>query len=788
MIIINNVDDKYFEFNGTQYAKIYQPLKQGSESISILQVYDSKIKLNDSENYSEFLIDGATYGSQAETIAALLPLVLSIVALSDLENLEDRVENLEENQNTGWIQYLTYVDLAASALAENVLYIVTNDPDTTLINPPLSNNAYYSYDGADIIRAADLVVSEIDPLDTSRAVSGKAVADYTESELSVEDNSIIPSTVQSGYINSTDGSIGASSEWEHIIVDIPESAKNMLLSGSVRPTLTALAVFYDDLGGFVSSDYVGTGTQVVYVDQEVEIPSSATKVGVTALVVQDEPVAKYTYLLPKFVAVEEQEFTEAKKEQARKNIDALGEEEIYQDSRVEIESSVVGGYYRSDNGAFVSTTEWDSIIVDIPDNALNVVLSGSVRPSLTCLACFFDDGDNFVSSDILGTGTEEVYVDEVVEIPEGATKVGVTALAAEANPVAKYTYKGDTKYVSTNEQELSDEQKSTARKNIGILNPFEGKKITIYGTSIPAGQDNNNYPLLIGKKLGATMSNEAIPSSMIRRSTRTGDYVGTAWANIKNCMSKTLEEVQDLIDNWDTYRLTLSPPETTTPMSAADQLYCERSSFETILTPYLDGTKDMPDLFILDHGHNDWKYTRSNGSSDIDLEPTVANIQSGELAEDTFMTDNNNAKLESFFGSLDKIDPADKDDFIASVNRNCYIGATNFIMTYILTINPRARFVFISNYEDWSQYSPLIGAQETIASEWLMPLCEVYKRLGYSNKIIPNTYDYWGDARTYDLNMYDIYLKDKVHPHSDTTGQANEIYAAIIAEFLTGCS
>ena len=35
-----------------------------------------------------------------------------------------------------------------------------------------------------------------------------------------------------------------------------------------------------------------------------------------------------------------------------------------------------------------------------------------------------------------------------------------------------------------------------------------------------------------------------------------------------------------------------------------------------------------------------------------------------------------------------------------------------------------------------------------------------------------------------DVTVYEIYNVDKVHPSSDTTGWANEIYAGLIAEFL----
>ena len=201
----------------------------------------------------------------------------------------------------------------------------------------------------------------------------------------------------------------------------------------------------------------------------------------------------------------------------------------------------------------------------------------------------------------------------------------------------------------------------------------------------------------------------------------------------------------------------------------------------------------MPDLFVIDHGHNDWKYKDKNGNIDIELEPTVENIKNGFLAEDIYMTANNYENLKKYFGDLTDIPQNRLEEFVASVNRNCFKGAVNFILTLILKNNPHARIVFISNYEYENgynkAYSNVVDAQISLAKEWCFPIFEIYKYLGYSDKIIPGSKGYM--ASTYpnysfdgDVTMYEIYNVDKVHPSSDTTGTANNIYAGLIAEFL----
>ena len=328
------------------------------------------------------------------------------------------------------------------------------------------------------------------------------------------------------------------------------------------------------------------------------------------------------------------------------------------------------------------------------------------------------------------------------------------------------------------------------------------KNIWWCGTSIPAGSDATipgagetiagNYPTEVGNDLGCMVINKSVGGSMCRANVRTGDYVGANFANITSALTMTKAEIESFITNYSTIKdvLTGNVPSS---LSTSDIARLRAASFEDRLIPYLDGTYDMPDLFVFDHGHNDYKYSLSGGGSDIGLEPTVANI-GGELAEDTYMIANDNAKLESFFGSLANIPSSRKAKFIASLNRNCYIGAVNFLVTLILRYNPHARIVFISNYEyengDRPSYAPLIPAQKSIADSWAFPLCEVYKSLGYSNHIIPGSKD-WFNATypaqtpaTTDVTVYEAYLADSVHPHSDITGDANNIYAGIISEFI----
>lgn len=446
-----------------------------------------------------------------------------------------------------------------------------------------------------------------------------------------------------------------------------------------------------------------------------------------------------------------------------------------------VDADIVDGYF-SNGAQVVANAEWRYIEVDITETNKNYWASGSVRPSITRLVDYINSAGIYISSEYFGTGALTYYTKQKLNVPKNTAKIRITSYHTD-EPELYIGSVSSLEDVKTELEEKIDNFVLSLDSNY-----WNGKTIWWCGTSIPAG----NYPTQVGENLNATVINRAVGGSMCRANVRTGDYNGANFSNITSALSMTNEEIEGFIANYDSIKskLTGNPPDT------LDQSYLNRlrsASFEDRLIPYLNGTYPMPDLFVIDHGHNDWKYSL-NGQSDITLEPTRTNITKGDLVEDTYMTANSNEKLKSFFGNLNNINPSDLDNFICSINRNCYIGAINFVLTLILTYNPKARIIIISNYEyengDNPNFAPLITAQENIAKSWAFPLCEVYKYLGFSNHIIPGTKNYWeeeGYNYDYDINVFTIYNPDRAHPHSDVSGDANKVYAGVISEFIKTC-
>ena len=365
--------------------------------------------------------------------------------------------------------------------------------------------------------------------------------------------------------------------------------------------------------------------------------------------------------------------------------------------------------------------------------------------------------------------------DNVIEYTTNAAKHTFEKQYSETHLWASAPKLGNTYYTITYKEPES--------------NYWTGKTIWWCGTSIPAG----GYPQIAGEMLGANVINTATGGSMCRANVRTGDYNGVNISNITSSLSMTLEEAESFISNYDAIRRLDRNGSLPATLESSYMNRIRQGSFEVKLMPYLDGTKPMPDLWIIDHGHNDWKYRDSKGQIDIALEPTRANIDSGELAEDTYMTETIDgvpyARLQSYLGSFENIDPAKLDDFVCSLNRNCYYGSLNFITTLILVHNPRARFMMIGNYSNEHSgetgYASLIPAQKAWAADWCFPFCDVASCLGTSQHIIPGTSNFFDDyVFHYDTNVFHIYCPDGVHPSSDSSQYALEIYAGIVVEFI----
>lgn len=293
-------------------------------------------------------------------------------------------------------------------------------------------------------------------------------------------------------------------------------------------------------------------------------------------------------------------------------------------------------------------------------------------------------------------------------------------------------------------------------------NYWKNKKIVWFGTSIP----ETGYPQVVGTKLGATIYNEALSSSMARAFKYTGSMVGLDYQNCLRSLSQTIAEKQSIMDYWSsglnasgvvtsggTYGwkdlLIGSPPTDYTTFATAATILSW--SYENkLVAKYLNSSDAnyvaAPDLFVFDHGYND-------------LNPV------------TYDADDASAIAI----------PSTRND------RSFYCGAMNYLIDLIFTYNPRARICFIGHYEN-ARKTRIYQAQEVLTAYWDFPLCKTWELTGWSQQTITTT-GYWSDSTTWvssggssrQLTMTQVWLQDDVHPVSTPT---QFLLAEIIADFL----
>lgn len=282
-----------------------------------------------------------------------------------------------------------------------------------------------------------------------------------------------------------------------------------------------------------------------------------------------------------------------------------------------------------------------------------------------------------------------------------------------------------------------------------VKSDFYGKKIVWFGTSIPAGglsgyENELSYPMLVGNKLGAKVFNEAIGSSTVH--CRRSSYVSTnnpygfiePFDAVSRCLSNSLEMQEWVINNFSSFR---NAP---TSLSDSDKEFIRSCSYERKLGKYFN-KENEPDIWVFDHGHNEYFGDESNYTE--------------EHQYDCFT----------------------------------YRSAMNFLINKIKEYNPRAKIIFLYDYDD-KKYPSVVLNQKIVYDDWNFNSYKLYKDLGWTNKTV-KTNGYWLDGFWYDdgettqnISYIDLWCADGSHPHSDKSRKAIDTIANNIAKHFTTIS
>ena len=263
------------------------------------------------------------------------------------------------------------------------------------------------------------------------------------------------------------------------------------------------------------------------------------------------------------------------------------------------------------------------------------------------------------------------------------------------------------------------------------------------GTSIPEGA---KYPIEASKACGYSCTNKSLGSSMLGF---TGVHPQTVKDWSGRCLTATVAELESL------YR-----QDVTDGIITEDRLnQWKNYSYENSIIPYIDGTNNTQvSAIVLDHGFND------------------------------------RTSIHSLMANPSGID-------WSSTDRSNFVGAFNYLYKKILEANPFVKIIISGYFQNvYADYysKDICDMQELIAEKYDLQLMPAWKFSGINFEYVPGSSDYISDFNsTYgtsytkmnqdgngNIPLFQFFCPDKVHPHSDKTGNCDRILNAVYTKLL----
>lgn len=339
-----------------------------------------------------------------------------------------------------------------------------------------------------------------------------------------------------------------------------------------------------------------------------------------------------------------------------------------------------------------------------------LIKNANLSGNQVALINYYDKNDNFISYEYDGETANNIEYNNIEIYPPSDTDYFIICYVGSIT-LLKSLQKGDKTY-------------------------WTNKKILWLGTSIPATpyEGGKTYPDIVGEQIGATIINNAISGSFVRKifnPNKINESKKYRWVWDLLSVITTHDDINNLAENWSTYRKYFDNPPT-----IIDDTYKQRfkdCSYQTILDPYINNV----DLIVFDYGRNDL-YDMVSPTGDM-------------------------------------------------FDVNTFVGAMNWLIKHIYEINPRARICLISHYES-QEYPSIVEAQEVVSNYWSIPLFRLDKMLGWNNKEIQTNHA-WVDG-IYSPSSEEIttiknaWCEDKLHPNSDKSGEAINLIANAITPWI----
>ena len=323
----------------------------------------------------------------------------------------------------------------------------------------------------------------------------------------------------------------------------------------------------------------------------------------------------------------------------------------------------------------------------------------------------------------------------------------------------------------------------TESKNSDTL---EDARILWIGTSIPAGDPNNNYPKMVSDKTGLYIRNNSIGGSFVAYHI---NNPVTTWANKTVAeieaeiahgfsLSATFEEIEAKYRPY----LQANPNVTKEETEACLELF-KSCSYQSIILPYINGSEDNCNVIVLDHGFNDYY--------NILHECRLNNDFNGVDNYNKVVAEENLAGYQWIKGLAEDKNPVYNDyggEF--TMGKKSYFQAMEFVINECRKVNPDIKII-IGNYfarknphyiynlstTDGSLCTELIlHANQAVANIHGLDIVNVYEYTGLD--------EFTGLDTVIDCYNFNLFANDMIHPHAGGNTMSNKIIANAYAEEL----
>ena len=230
---------------------------------------------------------------------------------------------------------------------------------------------------------------------------------------------------QGAYYKALTGAKVTNATYQTAVIPLTGSELALRASGTTTGSDTALAVYYDGAGAYLSYEFMGSNAgNTVYANQALTPPAAARSVAITG---RANASMSFQILTARDLAA-----VETKADKGAVAATALT---AWKDSG----AAVVAGFYISNTGVATPLNGYSYLDYMIDGAELAFRATGRESGGATALATYIDQNGTALGREFAGTGSNVDYVDQVLTVPAGTVKIRLCGVTS--SPLALRTQK-----------------------------------------------------------------------------------------------------------------------------------------------------------------------------------------------------------------------------------------------------------------------------------------------------------------------------------------------------------